>query len=417
MGQFLSARARGGRKPPSLFRSLCISMASIMLSLIMLVGTTMAWFTDTTTSATYTITAGNIGETSNAQVLPASASSTAQQAAENADTWINLKDATSDTPLFSQAAYTSGTAHTAYMKLQNNGDLPTSYRVSLQLVSAQNGLSDKLKYGYKVFEDESEFNTFREKSEAERADELIYGEGNTDPLSSHYYDAYSAQNTTCQVDLENSNDVVYLALSIFMPKNEETTSLTADDKVQVQLTIISTQMSAKDIPEAWDGTTATATESLQKDESGAIVINSPDDLAGVAAILNDSTVSDGQTYTLSLNADLNMNSQPWTPIATNAAVTLNGNGHTIYNLTATADNAGLFASVPSLTASELTFSNGSVTATADGGMLAGHAEAATLTAVCARDVTVTAANANPLVGSGNVTEKACDVSNYTVNAP
>ena len=124
------ARRKSGRKPPSLFHSLYVSMASIILSLVMLVGTTMAWFTDTTTSAVYTIKAGNIG-TTNAQVL----NPTATVSADNPDIWQALPTTSDEGALFSAAPYTPGTAQTVYLKLQNDGDLPTRYRVSLQLVS------------------------------------------------------------------------------------------------------------------------------------------------------------------------------------------------------------------------------------------------------------------------------------------
>lgn len=46
-------------REPSLYRSICTSIISALLSLVMLVGTTFAWFTDSITSNVFTITAGN----------------------------------------------------------------------------------------------------------------------------------------------------------------------------------------------------------------------------------------------------------------------------------------------------------------------------------------------------------------------
>lgn len=46
-------------REPSLYRSICTSIISTLLSLVMLVGTTFAWFTDSVTSNVFTITAGN----------------------------------------------------------------------------------------------------------------------------------------------------------------------------------------------------------------------------------------------------------------------------------------------------------------------------------------------------------------------
>lgn len=48
-----------GVREPSLYRSICTSIISTLLSLVMLVGTTFAWFTDSITSNVFTITAGN----------------------------------------------------------------------------------------------------------------------------------------------------------------------------------------------------------------------------------------------------------------------------------------------------------------------------------------------------------------------
>lgn len=46
-------------REPSLYRSICTSIISTLMSLVMLVGTTFAWFTDSITSNVFTITAGN----------------------------------------------------------------------------------------------------------------------------------------------------------------------------------------------------------------------------------------------------------------------------------------------------------------------------------------------------------------------
>lgn len=390
------ARRKSGRKPPSLFHSLCVSIASITLSLVMLVGTTMAWFTDTIKSAVCTITAGNIG-TTNAQVL-------------NPDTkiWQALPTTSAEGMLFSAAPYTPGTAQTVYLKLQNDGNLPTRYRVSLQLVSDVNNLSDRLQYGYKLFTKQDELMEFAEQETLAVAGTY----DKYDTLSQHSTNAYAAQDTTCQTDLKNPGEAAYLALSVFMPADSTTTDLSANQTVQVQLTLSATQLAAENTPEAWDGATATATENLRRDNDGAYLITSPADMAGAAAMLR---AKDVPSCTLRLTTDINMNNQRWTPIDTNTTVVLEGAGYTICNLNAVGtEKAGMFGTVQNLTATNLTFAGGSAAGTTAAGMLAGHADTATLTAVCAQDITVTAPTANPLVGSGSVTETGCNVSNYSV---
>lgn len=406
MGQFMPAH-KGGRKPPSLFRSLCVSMASILLSLIMLVGTTMAWFNESISTGTYTITAGNIS-TSGAQYLTSDGS------------WAALPTPNDTSVTLFAGTYTPGDAKTVGLKLHNDGTLTANYRVSLQLIGGQGTteLSQRLQYGYRTFTSEADLQNFVGKPAAERASTTSYMA--CDRLSAHDPNAYAAQNTTCSVTLDSNTDA-YLALSIFMSPDASTGDLAeGQNTVQVQLTVVASQQASDTAaPEAWDGQKATTTENLTKD-GDVYLIYSPADLAGVANILRNAKAPNLSECSLRLMTDINMNDQLWIPIDTTASVTLDGYGHTIYNLTAgTTEStyAGLFGTVPSLTVSSLTLSGGSATATDTAGMLAGTVTgSAELTSVCVQNVTVTAPTANPMIGNGSVTETGCNAANYTINS-
>lgn len=50
-------------KEPSLYRSLCVSILCMFLSTVMLVGTTMAWFSDSLQTGVYTITSAKFSTT------------------------------------------------------------------------------------------------------------------------------------------------------------------------------------------------------------------------------------------------------------------------------------------------------------------------------------------------------------------
>ncbi len=96
-------------REPSLYRSICTSIISTLLSLVMLVGTTFAWFTDSITSGIYTIQAGNLKtETSYCVKLPESGE----------PNWLRLNEG--DMSMFGGMTFTSGDAQTAYLKLANN---------------------------------------------------------------------------------------------------------------------------------------------------------------------------------------------------------------------------------------------------------------------------------------------------------
>ena len=106
-------------REPSLYRSICTSIISTLLSLVMLVGTTFAWFTDSITSGVYKIQAGNLATaTSYCTELPASGE----------PVWFPLNEG--NMSMFGGMTFTSGDAQTAYLKLVNSssGDVVYKFR-------------------------------------------------------------------------------------------------------------------------------------------------------------------------------------------------------------------------------------------------------------------------------------------------
>lgn len=104
-------------REPSLYRSLCTSLLSTLLSLVMLVGTTFAWFTESITTGVYTITAGKL--------------STVTWYCTDLDKldWQLLNE--SNTTLFGGMTFSNpDTTQTAYLKLENNSSSPVKYLIS-----------------------------------------------------------------------------------------------------------------------------------------------------------------------------------------------------------------------------------------------------------------------------------------------
>lgn len=99
-------------REPSLYRSICTSIISTLLSLVMLVGTTFAWFTDDLTTGEFTITAGSLAaQASYCTKLPDDSSSEPM--------WRRLNQG--DTSMFG-GMVTPGISQTAYLKLENKND-------------------------------------------------------------------------------------------------------------------------------------------------------------------------------------------------------------------------------------------------------------------------------------------------------
>lgn len=146
-------------REPSLYRSLCTSLLSTLLSLVMLVGTTFAWFTESITTDVYTITAGNL--------------STVTSYCTNLDTpnWQPLNK--SNTTLFGGMTFSNtNDTQTAYLRLENKGSSSVKYLISFVYNSETAGtleksdgttetnqkLSDLMSFAYTVAND-TVFNT------------------------------------------------------------------------------------------------------------------------------------------------------------------------------------------------------------------------------------------------------------------
>lgn len=143
-------------REPSLYRSLCTSLLSTLLSLVMLVGTTFAWFTESITTGVYTITAGNL--------------STVTWYCTDLTTpnpnWQLLNPGNND--LFGGTTFSKSNAtQTAYLKLENESSSPVKYLISFVYNSETAGtlersdgtevpdqkLSDLMSFAYTVASD------------------------------------------------------------------------------------------------------------------------------------------------------------------------------------------------------------------------------------------------------------------------
>lgn len=106
-------------REPSLYRSLCTSLLSTLLSLVMLVGTTFAWFTESITTGVYTITAGKLS----------TVTSYCTDLTNPNPNWQPLNEG--NTTLFGGMTFSNpNTTQTAYLRLENNSSSPVKYLIS-----------------------------------------------------------------------------------------------------------------------------------------------------------------------------------------------------------------------------------------------------------------------------------------------
>lgn len=136
MATYKPRRLRNETEPeqvrePSLYRSLCTSLLSTLLSLVMLVGTTFAWFTESITTGVYTITAGKLSTvTWYCKTL------------SDPPTWKLLENGNED--LFSDMALSASNAtQTAYLRLENKSPNSVKYLIRFLCDSETAGTLEK----------------------------------------------------------------------------------------------------------------------------------------------------------------------------------------------------------------------------------------------------------------------------------
>ena len=113
-------------REPSLYRSLCTSLLSTLLSLVMLVGTTFAWFTESITTGVYTITAGKLSTV------------TSYCTDLTNPNWQRLNEG--NTTLFGGMTFSASNAtQTAYLRLENKSPNSVKYLISFLCVEETAG--------------------------------------------------------------------------------------------------------------------------------------------------------------------------------------------------------------------------------------------------------------------------------------
>ena len=137
MATYKPRRLRNETEPdqvrePSLYRSLCTSLLSTLLSLVMLVGTTFAWFTESITTGVYTITAGKLS----------TVTSYCTDLTTPNPNWQRLNEG--NTTLFGGMAFSASNAtQTAYLQLKNESANPVKYLISFLCDSETAGTLEK----------------------------------------------------------------------------------------------------------------------------------------------------------------------------------------------------------------------------------------------------------------------------------
>lgn len=191
-------------KEPSLYRSLCVSILCMFLSTVMLVGTTMAWFSDSLQTGVYTITSADFSTT----VYYCTDLSSEANTPNN---WQRLNP--SNTTLFGGGSLSSGDGQVAYLKLVSNSTIPLKYKFTLT-ASGESGNIGNLSLAGCQYKNDSDGNNNVALTERD----LTTANPTPDPVSSQevVFDVPAATK-------DNTPAIVYAVLKLTCSSTEQTT--------------------------------------------------------------------------------------------------------------------------------------------------------------------------------------------------
>ncbi|MBQ8742468.1 MAG: leucine-rich repeat protein [Clostridia bacterium] len=365
-------------------RALITSIISMLLCVTMLVGTTFAWFTDSVKSGKNRIVAGNL-DVELEYAIVENGKITKWETAEGADDILDP-----------DALWEPGHTEVVYLRVTNKGTLALKYNLGVRVESETLAinmegklfkLSDYIKFG--VVDGQEDVFASRDAARDEVA--------NSATLISAGYSKSSS--------LEKQNDTEYVALVVYMPEtvgNEANYRGETAPAIELGIELFATQLAYEsdsfgpdyDETAPWTGAADTTWYNANDTE---FTLSTPEQLAGLAELVNSGNTFAGKT--VKLDADIDLNNVKWTPIGTKSAEgekaftrtfagSFDGQGHTISNLRVVGDNAlGFFGRTGTGTHIEdLNIDGAYVSGTDYVGAIAGYAY---LSANCIKNCTVT----------------------------
>ena len=336
-------------------RALLTSILAICLCLVMLIGSTFAWFTDTASTSVNQIQSGTL--------------KVGLQMKDNEDQWVDAEGETLQFKVNGKIP-TEGTKilwepgctyELPALRVVNKGNLALKYKISITGLTGDAKLLEAIDFTVSVVEP-----------------------GLT-PLPAGEGEATAATPTTAK-DLNNfegtllageKTGVITITGKMRADAGNEYQNLSIDS---IGITVLATQLASEfdSINNTYD-TDATYLNT-EKDEDGnvtAYLVGTADELVYFAKTVN----VDGEKYsgvTIKLTDDINLSGRNWTPFGTAAkpfVSTFDGNGHTISDLTVNArEAAGLFGRMYGKV-QNLTVTDATVTGNHWAGVIAGYSTA------------------------------------------
>ena len=378
-------------------KALISSIVVLALCISMLVGTTFAWFTDSATST------GNIIKTGTLDVSMQWAEGTEDPASA---TWTDA----SAGPIFNNDKWEPGYTEVRHIQIANNGSLALRYKVLITADGKVTDLADVIDVYYvdpaQQIEDRSAL------TEDMKLGTLTDALSNLGATGNGTLTAGAKDTVTIALVMQESAGNEYMNMSIgttFTIKVLATQYTYESDSFDDQYDAGAWNY--------WDGTTQntdwyTATEN-------EFVLDSGDDLAGFATLVNEGKTFAGKT--VKLGADLDLCGATWTPIGITSnkpfSGTFDGQGHTVRNFTLKTSSgnygAGFFGNlVGNPTVKNVSFDSVSYTTRSNCvGVVAGYIYGSG----SFENINVTNANVQSFAKVGGIVGLVADPGAHTIN--
>ena len=134
----MQGKRTANRRAAALRQALMLSISSMLVCAMMLVGMTYAWFTDSAVTAVNAIHTGTVNV--NVSYYTPNGSNGAQRLTQN-------------TTLFNTSQWVPGTMEIRYLKIQNDGSLPVRYSLGLKASSSDSDLLNDFQYAFVRLDD------------------------------------------------------------------------------------------------------------------------------------------------------------------------------------------------------------------------------------------------------------------------
>ena len=296
-------------------RALLTSVMALVMCVVMLVGTTFAWFTDTASTGVNRIQAGNL----KVDIVDEHNESLVGKT-------LSFKDVNGKTDILWEPG---ATFFTQGFKIANNGNLALKYKVVVSGITGDTGLLKVMKFDVVS----AMTKTGSEVNFDTTPGQLLPSAAGTPSVSDTTYYLRGHMDENAGNEYKNMT-LTGISVTVYATQlNSEFDSFGNDyDK------------DAEYSADVWDGTSATADELAAATSGTTVTIDSGELLAALVQSVNDG--NDYAGYTIKLTKNLDLNGNEWTPIGQKNGNkfkgTFDGQGYTVTGLKISEKKAAVF---------------------------------------------------------------------------